>query len=223
MSDISQTRVREIAAAKQGSRADREAQARRLRDQGLLLREIAERMGVAIQTVHAWLSDPGGEKLAARKKSYGGTCSECGAPTEGSNGPANPAARCLACSSWTPEAILAALRAWAAEHHRSPRQEDWSRTGSQGVRGSVPSWRAVVRHFGGWNEGLLAAGLTLNMDKRPETLDAIVAAIRAGETSTEVAARYGVCPQAITNRLYYHGLSVRAIRADAVPTKDVAA
>ena len=33
-----------------------------LREQGLLLREIAAAMGVALKTVHGWLSDPDGAK-----------------------------------------------------------------------------------------------------------------------------------------------------------------
>lgn len=69
------------------TRAERVAAAARLRADGLLLREIAERMGgVSVKTVSDWLNDPDGAKLAARKESYRGSCELCGAPTSGHNG-----------------------------------------------------------------------------------------------------------------------------------------
>lgn len=60
--------------------------ARELRGGGLLLREIAERMGVAVSTVGSWLTDPDGSRLRARKDGYRGVCEVCGAPTTGGNG-----------------------------------------------------------------------------------------------------------------------------------------
>lgn len=66
------------------------AEAARLRAEGLLVREIAERMGVARSTADAWLNDPDGSKLRARKDTYRGRCEDCGAPTDGSDGFAAP-------------------------------------------------------------------------------------------------------------------------------------
>jgi hypothetical protein len=64
-----------------------------------VLREIAEEMGVAIQTVHDWLSDPDGSKLKARKLRYAGRCVDCGAPTGGHAGRgANAPKRCARCA-----------------------------------------------------------------------------------------------------------------------------
>jgi hypothetical protein len=80
-------------------RAERVARARTLRGEGRVLREIAEEMGVAIQTVHDWLSDPDGSKLKARKRRYAGRCVDCGAPTSGSEGRgARAPKRCPACA-----------------------------------------------------------------------------------------------------------------------------
>jgi transposase len=64
-----------------------------------VLREIAEEMGVAIQTVHDWLSDPDGSKLKARKQRYAGRCVDCGAPTGGHAGRGDKAPkRCQRCA-----------------------------------------------------------------------------------------------------------------------------
>lgn len=56
--------------------------------------------------------------------------------------------------SWTPEQILAALRAYAQEHGRPPAKQEleWPPTG-------YPSARTVRRHFGSFTAGLQAAGL----------------------------------------------------------------
>lgn len=82
------------------ARAQQIARARSLRDEGRVLREIAEEMDVAISTVHDWLSDPHGSKLKARKQRYAGECVNCGAPTSGyaGHGP-NAPKRCARCSS----------------------------------------------------------------------------------------------------------------------------
>ena len=53
---------------------ERVAEARRLREQGFLLREIAERLDVSAKTVDTWLQDPTGAKLRARKDSYAQPC-----------------------------------------------------------------------------------------------------------------------------------------------------
>ncbi len=75
------------------------AEARRLRDQGMLLRGIAERFGVSVKTVHAWLTDPDGSALRARKDSYAGVCVECGGWVSGHAGRNGRSLRCTTCGS----------------------------------------------------------------------------------------------------------------------------
>jgi lambda repressor-like predicted transcriptional regulator len=188
------------------SRAESEAMAAALRAEGLKLREIAERMGVAISTVDSWLNDPGGLRLKARKDSYRGTCDTCGGLTDGSAG-FNAPTRCLGCLSWTPEAILAALQDWAdGNGGLPPREVDCYGTDS------LPSPARVKRHFGSWNGGLLAAGFELRCDRRPETWESMLAMIEAGETAAAIAERFGVTPDAIRARLRYRGLTLRAVQ-----------
>lgn len=76
---------------------ERRAEAQRLRAEGLLWREVAERLGVARATAHAYGADPDGSKLAARKRSYAVPCERCGGPTDGSRGRAHPVRVCRAC------------------------------------------------------------------------------------------------------------------------------
>jgi hypothetical protein len=73
---------------------ERVAEARRLRDRGMLLRELAAHFGVALQTVQVWISDPDGTAARARKDRYAGTCEVCGAATTGCEGPAKAPKRC---------------------------------------------------------------------------------------------------------------------------------
>lgn len=73
----------EIQKAAAGARGE---QARTLRSQGLLLREIAAELGVARTTVGQYLADPDGARLKARRDGYRGRC-ECGSPTHGTNAP----------------------------------------------------------------------------------------------------------------------------------------
>ena len=80
------------------TRAEREALARELRDQGYLFREIAEMMGVSTSTVDSCLNDPGGLRLKARKESYAGECVDCGARTNGNAGPWKASLRCIECN-----------------------------------------------------------------------------------------------------------------------------
>lgn len=68
------------------NRADRAAEAARLRAQGLVYREIAERMGISRSYAAALICDPDGSGDRARKDSYRGECERCGASTNGSNG-----------------------------------------------------------------------------------------------------------------------------------------
>jgi transposase len=179
------------------------AEAQRLRDEGLLLREIAERMDAKLKTVHSWLTDPDGSKLRARKDGYRGKCVDCGARTDGSNGPAQAAIRCQSCRwqyqhderRWTPEAIVEALQAWAAEHGHPPFARDWDLAGDD-----HPSETTVHNECGCWNAALRLAGFEPTREFNrpfaadPTVLDRVVALYREGHTTYEIAPMFGVSP-----------------------------
>jgi transposase len=143
--------------------------ARELRAQGLKLREIAERMGVATSTAGAYLSDPGGKQLAARKQALRGRCINCGSPCDGASGNDRRSLRCQACArshatetrKWTLETATAAIRAWTAEHGRPPTAEDTR------VDPSLPTWNTtVIGEHGGWRLFLVSLGLKASTDRR---------------------------------------------------------
>lgn len=79
-------------------RAVNVARCQELRGRGLLYREIAAATGLAYSTVSEYIRDPSGGRVAARKESYRGTCSECGAWTFGGNGRAAAPSVCAACA-----------------------------------------------------------------------------------------------------------------------------
>jgi hypothetical protein len=190
------------AVAFGATREDRERHARQLRDQGLLQREIADIAGVSTSTVNAWLADPEYEKQRERRRRYAAPCEVCGGPTDGSGGRKNQRTRCMNCRTWTHESLILAVQNWADEHGGvPPRQIDMA-----GTHG------AAVRLFGSWNELLLAAGYQLHTDRRPETMDAIIEALRAGESVRSIADRYGCTTENIYIRCGTRGLHVSELR-----------
>jgi transcriptional regulator with XRE-family HTH domain len=201
------------------SRAEREAEARRLRDEGLLGREIAERMGVSTSTVSAWLTDPGGRRLRARKDSYRGICDTCGGSTDGSDGPGKAPSRCAECLRWSREAILEAIADWADEHGGIPPRCIDTGVGYEG-HGRLPASTVVKKYFGTWNAALLAGGFELHCDRRSETQEEIMAALRAGESVRSIADRFGVTSKAIGQRLRVRGLTVADVRSE--PSREAA-
>jgi hypothetical protein len=158
-------------------RAWRVARARELRERGLLLREIAAEIGVATQTVFAWLDDPDGCKLRERKQRYGGVCVDCGAATSGSDGRARAPARCGGCAQrragerarWTRASIIEAIGEFERRYGHAPAAADWNpdqarRLGhhARGARfyadGCWPWSPKVLSVFGRWNDAIRAAG-----------------------------------------------------------------
>jgi hypothetical protein len=156
------------------TRAEKVAYAQRRRAAGALLREIAAEMNCAIQTVGTWLSDPDLSKQRTRRDGYRGECVDCGAPTDGSNGPRGAAQRCSEHSlrhqhetrRWTPEALIEEVKRFAEQYGRPPRELDWNPRPSNVVRrrGWVPpdeTWPSSAlagREFGSWNGMIAAAG-----------------------------------------------------------------
>jgi DNA-directed RNA polymerase specialized sigma24 family protein len=193
------------------TRADRVAQARHLQNQRLSVGEIAAAMGVSKSTIYAYFADPTGEQRLERRRRYAGTCEECGRPTDGSGGPGKAAKRCAECRKWTREKIVEAMKLWAAEHGRPPRQDDWIPAPADR---RYPSGHGAARKHG-WNEMLLEAGLPLACDRRPETQEWIENAARAGVPTADIAAALGTTPDNVRNRLRYRGLSIKKLREES--------
>jgi len=141
-------------------RAQSVAEATRLRQEGLLLREIGDRLGVSPKTVHAWLSDPEGSKARERKQGYRAICVACGGPCY-RQGRYGAARRCETCErthrheqrQWTKRKVKAALGRWADDLGRPPTAEETALPGTR-----VP-YRAIQRELGSFNSALKAAGL----------------------------------------------------------------
>lgn len=115
-------------------RADRYAELRALRKQGLTRRQAADRMGISDHYARNLINDPDGSKVAARKASYGGVCERCGGKTDGSNGRAKAPKLCAACyvivntpehgtySRYCAGCSCDACRAANRDNHRAMRQ-----------------------------------------------------------------------------------------------------
>lgn len=144
--------------------------AQELRAQGLTVREIAARLGVARSTAAAWLTDPEGKKLRARRPRR--TCPDCGVRVDPGS------IRCRLCahaerSRREREAsrrwVLAAIREWARLYGEPPAITDWSPYRARALgdearavrweRGAWPSVDTVIRAFGSWNDSIAATGL----------------------------------------------------------------
>ena len=159
---------------------ERVAEAQRLRAAGWLLRELAERYGVRVQTVQGWLSDPDGTQLRSRKDSYARPCLDCGGPTSGGEG-RREEPRCRPCAAikkgveakiWTPAAVILAIEEWAHMYGEPPAVADWNPTQArilndearaqrfEDADGNWPHAHTVRRAFGSWATALEAAGFT---------------------------------------------------------------
>ena len=116
---------------------------------------------------------------------------------------------------WTPEGILAALRAWAAETGRPPRRSDWTgeRPGRAGdaqrkwmrEHPRWPSSSCVADHFGTWSAALERAALparrlTYGSTVAERVLRARELAAR-GYGAADIAARIQVSPATVRNYL----------------------
>ncbi len=84
---------------------------------------------------------------------------------------------------WTPDEIVEALKAWAAEHGQTPSFSDWKYADPAGRR---PTASTVRDHHGSWNAALAAAGLTPRSSSPgiKWTKERIIEAIRAHHART---------------------------------------
>ena len=118
-----------------------------------------------------------------RKGSYGDPCVDCGARTSyGSERARIPEPRCTECARvfyrlWTREAIIRAIRDWAALHGEPPACADWSPYMARNAYHDEararryeaehhlwPCHDTVFREFGSWNAGIAAAGFVPRAD-----------------------------------------------------------
>lgn len=147
-----------------------------LRAQGLIVREIAERLGVSRSYAYELLTDPDGTRAKERKARYAGECVDCGAHTSGSEGRrAEP--RCRACARlgkgrWTKEELIARIREWNTIYGEPPAAPDWTPSKARHMNdeararryeeaeGHWPGHMTLVNHFGSWNAAIAAAGFT---------------------------------------------------------------
>lgn len=134
--------------------------ARELRANGMLVREVAERIGVPKATVTRWCN-PQFEKrarVAARKRRYSKKlkCPNCGKRRS------NTAALCRKCYKesqrvWTRDKVIEAIQAWAVKHGHAPTHDEWSRSGKDHpATATILSGPYPV--FSSWSEALIAAG-----------------------------------------------------------------
>lgn len=137
-------------------RETRAREAARLRATGMVLREIAERMGISASYAQELVADPSGEAKQERKRRYDGVCVDCGGRVSGTDpARAAPLHRCVPCRRrfehesryWTPERVIAAIQEHAID-------------GEAPTASDVGSLRTMaVREFGAWSAACEAAGL----------------------------------------------------------------
>lgn len=160
------------------TRDEKVAKAHALRRKGLTYKQIAPLVGTSVTTVFRWLNADYAEadraKARARKENYRGVCVDCGAPTNGSNGPGTAAERCSPCSNahrakWTRETVIAAIQRFAERYGRPPQATDFNPHQALSLGhdwraerfrndGDYPQVVCVQYVFGTWNAAIEAAG-----------------------------------------------------------------
>jgi transposase len=153
------------------TRAEKVAEAQCLRAEGLLLREIAERMDAKPKTVSNWLSDPDGSRLQARKDSYRGTCERCGSPTGGHNGRGPNAPRY--CATCGPD-VGGAIRRERARPHREAVEAAWASGLTCREMGERFGWSVSTSNV--YISSLRARGYDLPHRRPPEEVARVAAA-----------------------------------------------
>lgn len=205
---------------------------KRLReDEGLMWREIGERLGIALTTAQDYYADPTGEKARVRKLKNARACLDCGKTINTDGRVTNVQLRCVKCAAkvtgaarkvWTEDAIVAAIQEWASIYGEHPRVCDWHPTQAAYLgREPHPAYLAeperwphmhtVMREFGqpgGWARAVRAAGFTPRAHGETDRALAFPSAVAEarrlsaeGLTQVEIARRVGVSPNTVYRRL----------------------
>lgn len=161
------------------TRAEKAAEAARLKAEGVHWRDAADELGVSRGYYFELLKDPDGSVAKARKRRYDQPCVDCGVTTSGSEG-LRDEPRCLRCAMirdadarriWTPEKVVERIREWAELYGEPPAATDWNPTQARQFKhdeararrfedadGHWPHHTSVVRQCGSWNAAIVAAG-----------------------------------------------------------------
>lgn len=207
------------------TRAERAAQAAKLRATGLNGVQIAGRMGISRSYAAELLTDPMGAVVRARKRRYDLVCVGCGGRVDGTS-PGRMASRedpvCRACAAdghyatWTREAIVCCIQEFAdATGGIPPVADDFVRRHALGE--AVPSVTCVQGRFGSWSAAIAEAGFEprspgMHGIVPPLTAgqrEACVSRYAAGESSVRIAADLGCAPPTV----------IRWVRAAGVPVR----
>lgn len=156
------------------TRAERYAQAKALRDQGLCFREIGERLGISLSYAQDLIADPDGSAARERKLKQYGVCPDCGGPVSYRTG--GVAERCRACHDiakiiWDRDSVLDAIHRFAERYGRPPTacdfnpplaiakgRPEYAETFHRD--GDYPHTSSATTVFGSWNAAIEAAGFT---------------------------------------------------------------
>lgn len=139
--------------------------ARELRAQGMLVKAIADEIGVPKPTVIRWCNPEleARERSNARERNFsqGKTCALCK-----KNKTSNHSTLCRSCYRkrgqrvWTRERLIEAVREWVLEHGNPPSYLDWQRSGGE----KHPATRSITSPpypvFKTWSGLIKAAGFT---------------------------------------------------------------
>lgn len=147
--------------------------------EGLVLREIAEELGVSVSRAGSLLADPLEHKARARKRRVYGHCADCGCRVYDGGAVPNQR-RCQECErrhkrETARERIISAMRDWESRYGSPPAANDWNLGQLRDLQKRFHSetiaiaearheeWKwphvsAVQSVFGSWNAAIAAAG-----------------------------------------------------------------
>ena len=129
--------------------------------------------------------------------------------------------------TWTQDDVIDALRDWHRAYAEVPTAADWDRWAAYEHGGPakvkrllehpapVPGAATVIARFGSWKAAVVAAGLVPRSETRGldgSSLREMAALYESGLSTVQVAARLGVAPKTVRDRLHPLGVTLRPQR-----------